>query len=257
MTSLLRRHGLRLCTRRGACFAAAAATVSSTAAVGTCCKAAPSPSQPVAEVPEPTLLKKCLAEALGVGIIVQGGCGVVCAAKYTSSGIGSFGVSAVWGLVTRRSSEHHSEPLYQPEPTHRADPLVPQAVALAVYATREVSGAHLNPAITCALVATDKCSAALACPYVAAQIAGGAVAGAVNYAIFAAGIAASELSAGLVRGTAASTASFHGAFGMVPNAAIVGAAGAFAAEVSGPQGWRREQPAALLEQRAWGAGEGA
>ena len=50
-------------------------------------------------------------------------------------------------------------------------------------------------------------------------------------AIFAAGIAASEAASQIVRGTAASTASFAGAFGMVPNAAVIGGAGALMAEV--------------------------
>ena len=74
-----------------------------------------------------TLLYKCVAEAVGTAIIVQGGCGVVCAAKYAGSGMGSFGLAAVWGI----------------------------SVTLAVYATRAISGAHLNPAVTCALVAND------------------------------------------------------------------------------------------------------
>jgi len=97
--------------------------------------------------------------------------------------------------------------------------------------TRSISGAHLNPAVTTALVSTGKFAAEDAPPYVLAQCAGAAAAGAMNYLFFRNGIAAMEAGSSIVRGTAASTASFSGAFGMVPNAALVGPAGAFVAEV--------------------------
>jgi len=100
-----------------------------------------------------------------------------------------------------------------------------------VYATRAISGAHLNPAVTAALVATGKAPADEAPWYVGAQVVGGFVAGLANYATFSAGIAALEASEGIVRGTAASAATFNGGFGMVPTKALMGAAGAFAAEV--------------------------
>jgi len=168
------------------------------------CDAAPKPAK-VEPAPkeEPSLEKKCIAEAFGTAIIVQGGCGAVCALKYAGANYGTFGLAAIWGI----------------------------SVALAAYSTRAVSGAHLNPAVTAALVANDLHPMAEAPYYVAAQMLGATVAGAINYAIFANGIAAMEASASLVRGTAASTASFAGAFGMVPNAALVSPLGAFVAEV--------------------------
>ncbi|MCC7245665.1 MAG: aquaporin family protein [Saprospiraceae bacterium] len=46
------------------------------------------------------------------------------------------------------------------------------AVAFAVYAVGGISGAHLNPAVTIALVATGQFDAALALPYIAAQMLG-------------------------------------------------------------------------------------
>jgi glycerol uptake facilitator protein len=152
------------------------------------CDAAPKPAK-VEPAPkeEPSLEKKCIAEAFGTAIIVQGGCGAVCALKYAGANYGTFGLAAIWGI----------------------------SVALAAYSTRAVSGAHLNPAVTAALVANDLHPMAEAPYYVAAQMLGATVAGAINYAIFASGIAAMEASASLVRGTAASTASFAGAFGMV------------------------------------------
>jgi glycerol uptake facilitator protein len=153
--------------------------------------------------PTPTQSSKLLAEAVGTAIIVQGGCGVVCALKFAGSNLGSFGISAVWGA----------------------------SVCLAVYATRHISGAHLNPAVTAALVACDKFPAEEAPLYVAAQCAGATIAGAANYLIFAAGIAASEARDKIVRSTPRSTATFAGAFGMVPNSALLGPVGALAAEV--------------------------
>ena len=88
--------------------------------------------------------------------------------------------------------------------------------------------------MTAALVACDKFSAEEAPFYVAAQVAGATVAGAINYVIFAAGIAAFEAKEKIVRGTVASTASFAGAFGMVPNLALMGPVGAFVAESTSP-----------------------
>ena len=144
-----------------------------------------------------------IAEAIGTGIIVQLGCGAVGAMKYAGAPFGTFGLAAVWGT----------------------------AVALAAYSTRAISGAHLNPAVTAALVAVGAHPAEEAPQYVGAQLFGATIAGAANYLIFSAGIAASEAEAAIVRGTAASSASFAGAFGMVPNAAVLGTAGAFVAEV--------------------------
>ena len=75
---------------------------------------------------QPSLMVRCLAEAIGTAIIVQGGCGAVCAMKYAGASFSTFGIAAVWGV----------------------------SVMLAAYSTRAVSGAHLNPAVTVALVST-------------------------------------------------------------------------------------------------------
>ena len=75
-------------------------------------KAAGQPSPKAAG--QPSLMAKCVAEAVGTGLIIQGGCGVVCAAKYAGSGMGGFGIAAVWGA----------------------------SVMLAVYATASISGAR-------------------------------------------------------------------------------------------------------------------
>ena len=156
-----------------------------------------------AESTFPTFEQKLIAEFMGTAMIVLGGCGAVCTAKYAGGNSTLFGMAATWGIV----------------------------VAIAVFTTRKISGAHLNPAVTGALVATDGFSLEEAPFYVAAQVAGATFAGLVNYVIFSPGIAAMEAAEGIVRGSAASTASFNGAFGMVPNAAICGPVGAFLLEV--------------------------
>ena len=214
----------------GGAVAGAAALLSSTSGAALCTPATktttaaplpppPPPPKPPAEESGPSLAVRCLAEAVGTAIIVQGGCGCVAALKYAGANFTTFGLATTWGAT----------------------------VALAVYATRAISGAHLNPAVTTALVANDYYEAVVvgggeisrdlrarieeAPLYIGSQLLGATVAGAINYVLFSAGIAASEAAASITRGTAASTASFAGAFGMVPNTALMGAGGAFVAEV--------------------------
>jgi glycerol uptake facilitator-like aquaporin len=89
-----------------------------------------------------------MAEAIGTGAIIGGGCGAVCAATFVPGyALGPLGCSLAFG----------------------------SSVALAVYATRDISGAHLNPAITAMLVvhrpgAISNFDAAC---YVGAQLTGG------------------------------------------------------------------------------------
>ena len=154
----------------------------------------------------PALLHKLKHEALGTGLIVLLGCGGVASVKYLASGMTLGGVSIMWGT----------------------------AVALAVYATADASGAHLNPAVTCALAAyrPEGFPRREAPWYVAAQLAGGVAAAGANYALFHTAIRAFEAKEGLVRGSRGSAPAFAGAFGLLPNAAAVRAfPGALGAEV--------------------------
>jgi len=107
------------------------------------------------------------------------------------------------------------------------------SVALAVYVTRDVSGAHLNPAVTAALAANmpEACDWNKALQYVGAQCFGAAVAGGINYAIFKTAISNFEASEGIKRGTKGSWSSFNGAFGMVPTKEIITLPKAFLAEI--------------------------
>lgn len=172
---------LRVAVGLTAAAAAAAATAR--------CAPAPDPAPP-APRPTPSLLRACAHEALGTGLIVLLGCGSVCSAKYLSSGLSLGGASLTWGA----------------------------AVALAVFATRDASGAHLNPAITAALAVhrPEAVPPALAGAYMAAQTLGAAGAAALNYAVFARAIGAHELAAGLARGAPGSAATYAGAFALLP-----------------------------------------
>ena len=93
---------------------------------------------------EYSLLAKCIAEACGTFAIVAGGCGAVAANRYAGGGV--FGAAAFGG-----------------------------SVMIGAYSTREISGAHLNPAVTAACVATDfpgKCEPETGAAYVASQCIG-------------------------------------------------------------------------------------
>ena len=99
----------------------------------------------------PSLLERCTAEAIGTSMIIGGGCGSVCAARFVPGyALGPLGVSMAFGA----------------------------SVALAVYMTRDVSGAHLNPAITAALAVhrPDAVSPYEAACYMGAQLTGATLA---------------------------------------------------------------------------------
>jgi len=91
-----------------------------------------------------------LAELVGTAILILLGNGVVanvCLAKSKGQNSGWIVITTGWGL----------------------------AVALAVYATARISGAHLNPAVTVALASIGAFPWAQVPGYIAAQIAGAAV----------------------------------------------------------------------------------
>lgn len=149
--------------------------------------------------PEPSLPMKLVAEFAATFLLVQLGCGVVCSAIYVNPATEM--LPAIWGFI----------------------------VAICIYATRDISGAHFNPAITLSLAINKDFPKRFIIPYILAQTLGAFLAGVINYIIWNPSIAAFEAAKGIVRGTAASTASFHGAFGLVPQA--ISAMAGFGAEV--------------------------
>jgi len=114
------------------------------------------------------LARPLAAEALGTFWLVLGGCGsAVISAAFPGVGIGLLGVSLAFGLT----------------------------VLTAAAALGHLSGAHLNPAVSVGLWAAGRFPASRVAPYIAAQVAGGVVAGAVLYLV-ASGNPAFDVAAG-------------------------------------------------------------
>ena len=150
-----------------------------------------------------------LGECLGTFILTLFGCSsVACAVLFGEYG-SIFQIGLVWGL----------------------------AVTLAVYMTRYLSCAHLNPAVSVAMVLAGRMKAKKLPCYLAAQLLGALVAGLVLYGLFSASIAHYEQLHNIVRGTAASvdTARMFGEFYPNPGdpVAVVSMPLAIAAEAFG------------------------
>jgi len=142
-----------------------------------------------------SLAHQCCAETIGTFVLVFFGIGSVHAAVLTNAQSGLWQVAVVWGI----------------------------AVSLAIYATGTVSGTHINPAITVALVAFRGFPARKAPLYVASQLLGAVLAAAVLYALFANVICDFESSRNIVRGRPGSelSAMVYGEY--FPNPAVAGA----------------------------------
>ena len=91
----------------------------------------------------PAAWRVALAEALGTFALVFAGCGAVVVEAQTGA-LGHAGVALTFGL----------------------------AVMAAIYAIGEVSGAHINPAVTVAFWASGRFPGSRVAPYVLAQVAG-------------------------------------------------------------------------------------
>ncbi len=74
-------------------------------------------------------------------------------------------------------------------------------VTLAIYATRHLSCAHLNPAVSLGMVLAGRMKPRLLTPYWASQLLGGVFAGATVLLIFHASIVGYEVANGIVRGS--------------------------------------------------------
>src|SRR3954454_24513025 len=92
-----------------------------------------------------------VGEFIGTFLLVFFGCGSVAAAVLLGAQVGVFQVAIVWGL----------------------------GIALAIYLTGSLSGAHLNPAVTCAFVTCGNFPMRRVPGYVVAQFGGAFAASAV------------------------------------------------------------------------------
>ncbi len=146
-------------------------------------------------------------EYIGTFLLVFFGCGVGAVTILFAAHTGLFQVAAVWGI----------------------------GIALAIYATRHLSCAHLNPAVSIAMVVGGRMSPVKLPGYLAGQFLGAFCAAAVLYALLSPSIALYEGLHSIVRGTPASiqTAMMFGDFYPNPGsgaAAAVSTTTAFFAE---------------------------
>jgi glycerol uptake facilitator protein len=138
-----------------------------------------------------------LGEFIGTFLLVLFGCGSVAVTVLFSAHTGLFQVAMVWGL----------------------------GVTIAIYATRHLSCAHLNPAVSIAMVFGKRMSLSKLPIYLCAQFLGAFVAAAVLYLLFADSIAQFESVNHILRGSPASvkTAQMFGEFYPNPGAGIAAA----------------------------------
>ena len=134
-------------------------------------------------------------EMVGTFLLVLFGCGSVAVSVLFGSHSGLMQVGLAWGI----------------------------GVMIAIYLTRHLSSAHLNPAVSLAMVLGGRMRAGKLLSYWAAQLAGAITAGLTLYALFGSSIAAYEIAHKIVRGTAASvrTAAIFGEFYPSPGSGAV------------------------------------
>jgi MIP family channel proteins len=107
------------------------------------------------------LPRRLVAEALGTFGLVFIGCGAVVMSQFPGANYGLLGIAIAHGLV----------------------------LAVMITATMNISGGHLNPAVTLGVLAAGRTSAADAIAYIIAQLAGAVVAALLVKALFPAGTA--------------------------------------------------------------------
>ena len=131
-------------------------------------------------------MKGLIGEMVGTFILTFLGCSSVAVSVLFGEYNSIFQIGLVWGI----------------------------AVTLSVFLTRHICYAHLNPAVSVAMVVAGRMKANMLPGYFAAQFLGAIMAGAMLYILFGPSIAQYELTNDIVRGTAASvdTARMFGEF---------------------------------------------
>ena len=120
-----------------------------------------------------SLAPVCFGEFLGVFILVFFGISTVAAAVLFNAFSGLMQVALIWGL----------------------------GVTLAIYATRHLSCAHLNPAVSLGMVLAGRMDARLLPWYIGSQLLGGVAAGAALLLLLYVPISQFEAANAIVRGT--------------------------------------------------------
>jgi len=152
--------------------------------------------------------KELIGETLGTFLLVLFGCGSVAVSVLFGAYSGIMQMAMVWGI----------------------------GVTLAIYLTRHLSCAHLNPAVSIAMVVGGRMAARKLPVYLIAQFAGAILAGLAIYLLFNPSITVYESTHNIIRGTAESvqTAKMFGEYYSVPgSSAIVSLPLAIGAEAFG------------------------
>jgi glycerol uptake facilitator protein len=123
-----------------------------------------------------TYKREFIGEALGTFMLVLFGCGSVAVSVLFDVHQGLMQVALAWGI----------------------------GVILAIYLTRHLSCAHLNPAVSLAMAVSGRMSIGKMPVYISAQFAGAILAGLALYMLFGPSIGAYENAHGIVRGSAES-----------------------------------------------------
>ncbi|MDR0805305.1 MAG: aquaporin [Enterobacteriaceae bacterium] len=145
----------------------------------------------MSQIESPTLKGQCIAEFLGTALFLFFGIGCVAAQKVAGASFGQWEISFIWGL----------------------------AVALGVYLTAGVSGAHLSPAVTIALWLFACFDRKKVIPFIISQVAGAFCGAALVYALYFSLFQEVETTQNIIRGSAESL-SQAGIFSTYPNPAI-------------------------------------
>lgn len=110
----------------------------------------------MSQLTSPTIKGQCIAEFLGTGLLIFFGAGCVAAMKLAGASFGQWEISIIWGM----------------------------GVAMAIYLTAAVSGAHLSPAVTIALWLFASFERRKVLPYIVAQMLGAFCAAALVYGLY-------------------------------------------------------------------------
>ncbi|SQD76927.1 MIP/aquaporin family protein [Moritella yayanosii] len=147
-----------------------------------------------------TLMGECLAEFIGTGLLIFFGVGCVAALVLTGASFGQWEISIIWGM----------------------------GVAIAIYCTAGVSGAHINPAVTIALAAFHGFDKSKVLPYIFAQLSGAFCSAALVYGLYSNLFTDYEIANGFLRSSEAAL-STAGIFSTYPHPSL-SFIGAFAVE---------------------------
>ncbi|OOF66728.1 MIP/aquaporin family protein [Rodentibacter caecimuris] len=138
-----------------------------------------------------SLKANCIGEFLGTALLIFFGVGCVAALKVAGANFGQWEISIMWGM----------------------------GVALSVYATAGLSGAHLNPAVTIALWKFACFDGKKVLPYIISQVLGAFSAAALIYFLYRNLFIDFETANHIVRGTPESL-SLAGTFSTYPHPSL-------------------------------------